>query len=124
MTHHGACGHSSSRSMWPWRSSLPSLLAQRVMTGNNTIKLLLVSPVRPQQGVAARPGVHPWLGLGSTLVNSPFYCILIDSSTDMSAEDHLPAQYLDADVPPPLTSQPTSQLRGNRGLGSRHQHLL
>ena len=100
---------------------LPSLLAQRVMTGNDTIKLLLVSPVRPQQGVAARPGVHPWLaqgstlgsprgpplarpgahpwlGQGSTLVNSPLYNILIDSSMDISAEDHLPAQYLDADM--------------------------
>ena len=105
MTQHGACGHDSSRSMWPWlitehvaMEKLPSLLAQRVMTGNDTIKLLLVSPVRPQQGVAARPGVHPWLGLGSTLVNSPLYNILIDSSMDISAEDHLPAQYLDADM--------------------------
>ena len=77
----------------------PSLLALLVMTGNETIKHTYNAKRYFWSCLYALSEVV-LLAQRSALLHSPFYNILIDSSTDISAEDHLLiyARYIDADT--------------------------
>ena len=77
----------------------PSLLALLVMTGNETIKHKYNAKRYFWSCLYALSEVV-LLAQRSALLHSPFYNILIDSSTDISAEDHLLiyARYKDADT--------------------------
>ena len=77
----------------------PSLLALLVMTGNEAIKHKYNTTRYFWSCLYALSEVL-LLAQRSALLNSPFYNILIDNSTDISAEDHLLiyARYIDADT--------------------------